>query len=136
MSNFREAFENTFHQLCLDKDKSAEFFGLFYLNFVESNPLIKTKFTNTDMEVQRDMLKMSFVYLIDFSQTFEETKRLKTLAQIHSKVDKDITANMYQHWLDALIVTLEQVFPQLPQDTKLAWRIMLAPGIEYMKARY
>lgn len=136
MKNFRQSFEKIFHQLCLDKEKSAAFFSLFYQNFVDKNPQIKAKFANTDMAAQRDMLRMSFIYLIDFSQTFEETPRLKELAKIHGKMDQNISAQMYDNWLDALILTLEQTVMDLDERSKLAWRVMLSPGIEYMKGSH
>lgn len=133
MINFRYLFEDSFHRVCLNQDKSAEFFTQFYHNFVDHNPAIKEKFVNTDMAVQQDMLKMSFIYLIDFFQFFEENQRLKDLASVHSKMDRDITGEMYDTWLEALLVTLKQVLPDVDDNTTLAWRVMLAPGIAYMK---
>ena len=136
MENFRQRFEESFHQLCLDQQKSNEFFSRFYDNFVEHYPQIKEKFANTDMMIQKDMLRMSFVYLIDFAQTLSETERLEELARVHSRAGKNITAQMYDYWLDALLATIEEVLPDVDKQTTLAWRIMLAPGIEYMKGRY
>ena len=43
---------------------------------------------------------------------------------------------LYEAWLDSLIATARESDPDFDDELELAWRVVLAPGIAYMKFRY
>ena len=82
------------------------------------------------------MLSISMVHIAKYYQTGEPDPLLKVLATRHSKADLDIKPELYEHWVNALIGTVETYDPEFNDTKREAWRRVLEPGVEYMKSRY
>ena len=128
--NFAEIFRDSYQRNV--KSRSSLFFSTFYQNFVDSSELVKEAFQNTDMNRQQDMLRDSLRHLIEFSSTKTSNGFLQGLAIVHRKIN-NIDNNMYDLWLSSILLTIEQIDPDYTEQDGLAWKIMLSPGIEFMK---
>ena len=61
---------------------------------------------------------------------------MKETANAHSKASLNISPQLYDIWLNAIICTISEQDDQFDSQTKIAWRVALAPGIEFMKCHY
>ena len=116
--------------------QTGGFLDSFYLHFIESSPLVAEKFRNTDMAQQREMLRVSLDHMIYFAIDKEETSEMVRVAGVHSKSARDISPELYELWLDSLLMTVAQFDPDYDDEIDAAWRAAIAPSIEYMKKRY
>ena len=128
--NFETIFHSSYQRNVIDQ--SNLFFTRFYQKFISSSPQVREAFKNTDMNRQKDMLKDSLNHIIDFASTKTSNNFLQGLALVHKQVN-NIEENMYDLWLKAILATLEEIDPEYSKEEGLAWKIMLSPGIEFMK---
>ena len=63
----------------------------------------------------------------------EPSNEIQRLAKVHGKDNLNIPADFYDIWLDCMIETLEEFDPKFDEYIETYWRVMMAPGIEYMK---
>lgn len=61
---------------------------------------------------------------------------LERLAQLHSRRRLDVRPELYELWLDRLIQAVREFDPLFSGETEKAWRNVMRPGVEFMKARY
>lgn len=131
-----EKFNDSF-QTVLGNDQAAEqFFELFYKNFMGKSPEIQEKFADTDFQRQIKMLRVSLNYMVNFFVSKKSSQYLEEIAALHGKVERDIKPEMYELWIESLMETLIDLYPQFDRTVELAWRIVLAPGVAYMKFHY
>ena len=62
--------------------------------------------------------------------------KLRALGCSHSRKGYNIRPEWYGLWLDALLVTLRKYDPEFDDDTALAWRRAIEPGIELIRGAY
>ncbi len=129
MLNFNQLFNDSFERVSYHSD---EFFEAFYTCFMNKSDVINAAFTGVDMQRQRKMLKESILFMISFSSTRVAEEFLLNTAKVH-KDRLDLTDEMYELWMESLMETLQQFDRNFNAKTELAWRIMLSPGIEFMK---
>ena len=127
--DFNELFNDSYEYVLANSD---EFFNLFYGNFINSSPLIKTAFRHTNMDNQKSMLKKAITHMVMFFTHKNASQYLISTAAAHKK-NNDIATSLYENFIDTLIITLEGFDPNFNNQTAVAWRITLAPGIEFMK---
>ena len=82
------------------------------------------------------MLAQSLHEMVDFATSRVASDRLGRVADRHSRRQRDIPPELYEVWLDSLIRTVREMDPLFCEEIELAWRVVLAPGIAYMKFRY
>ncbi len=129
-NDYLEIFDESLSRVTvLNKD----FIGKFYDHFLASSDEVKKKFVGTDFQVQKLLLRQSLSYLLEFSSGLNDTKHLKKLAVSHSKSQIDVAPALYDLWLESLITTVAEFDPDYDKKVELAWKVILAPGIEYMK---
>lgn len=109
------------------------FFDRFYENFLASSPEASEKFKGTDFFSQKKMLHDSLVHLQKFSISKRADVFMKELAKKHSSNELDVQPYLYDLWLASLIDTVKEYDPEFDGDMEVAWRMHLAPGIEFMK---
>ncbi len=127
--DFNELFNDSYEYVLNNSD---EFFDLFYTNFIHSSPLIKTALRNTNMENQKSMLKKAITHMVMFFTNKRASQYLIGIAATH-KENNDIATSLYENFINALVFTLESFDPNFNNQTAVAWRVTLAPGIEFMK---
>ena len=113
-----------------------DFFDSFYKRFLSSSSEIALKFKNADLHRQKEMLRKSLLEITQFFVTHSSSPRMEQLASIHSKEKYDIRPSLYDNWLNSLLQTVRKFDPKYSPEVELAWRVVLAPGIEYMKFHY
>lgn len=134
--NYEVAFSDSFGRI-LRADGTAEaFFNDFYEQFISSSREVAEKFKNTNMEKQRKMLKASFYNMLSFSTEKEAPDHLAHIAETHNRDHYDIRPELYDLWLECLIGTAMKHDSQFTDDVELAWRLVMAKGIVYMRFKY
>jgi hemoglobin-like flavoprotein len=136
MENYREVFSASYQRISDSHNGRFDFYDSFYLRFISSSPEIAEKFRGTDMTTQKKFLKESLVYMMNFGKSREAGDYLLSLAQTHSRKGKDICPYLYDVWLECMVETAKDFDPQFNQEVALAWRVLLAPGITFMKHKY
>lgn len=125
------------HARAIDAPGQREdFFDAFYDAFMSKSDEIARSFARTDMAKQKVMLHRSLSHMLQFSVERQATEELRRIARIHSKAGADLRPELYDVWLDSLLETVALFDPQFNEEIELAWRVVLAPGIAYMKFKY
>ena len=114
---------------------SAGFFDDFYVNFLASSPLVREKFTRTDMAAQKHLLRAGILNLVLFARGMPDTK-LRALGQSHSREGFDIRPELYDLWLAALLQTVRMHDGEADKAVLDTWRSVLGKGIEVIKSYY
>jgi len=109
---------------------------VFYDKFIISIPEVAEKFVNTDIKVQKLEVRESLLCLVHFFATKKSDEYMDQLGYVHSKKSMDIHPELYQLWINCLLATLREYDPKFDETVELSWRIVLAPGIEFMKFHY
>ena len=135
MSNFVEIFNDSFERL-MKEDRRQAFIGGFYDRFMASNPQVAEKFSATDMAHQKKMLAESLAEMREFFLKPEDNPYLVTLARIHGVRGRQIAGELYDAWLDSLVAAVEEHDPDFIPYVELAWRVVMAPGIAFMRFFY
>jgi len=133
---YEQTFDQSYERIkTLEKD-GKRFFAAFYDNFLQASPEVAAHFRATDMNHQMKMMEKSFYGLFIFYATQNANDYLENIAEKHSHAQLNIDERLYDIWLNSLIETVKQFDPEFNEEIALAWRVILAPGIAYMKHRY
>lgn len=135
-TDFDRLYSDSYLRINTVVKQGKDFFERFYDNFIASSSQVAEKFKNTDMKIQKKMLRDSLTYLERFSVYKREDDFMLALAQRHNKAHADVPPNLYDLWLAALIETVKEYDPEYDDKVEIAWRMQLAAGIEYMKFQY
>ena len=122
----------------LERCESQEgFYDYFYKHFISSSEEVSKLFSNTDFNKQKKMLRKSLI-LLPLAAVGDNTAKdfLHTVAIRHSKVDLDVKPELYQHWLESLMITVKEFDDKFDKEVDEAWRSVLAIGIKYMCDHY
>ncbi|TRX74256.1 globin [Pseudomonas mangiferae] len=114
---------------------STDFFDDFYRHFLASSPQVREKFLNTDMKAQKQLLRQGILNLVMYARGMPDTK-LRALGCSHARGALDIRPELYDLWLDALVQTISEHDKQFDTETRVAWREVLAKGINIIKSHY
>lgn len=128
--NFTQLFNDSYERL-MDASQH-DFFQAFYLHFVAASPEVAAAFANTDMEKQYDMLHLSLMQMMSFASDRRANSYLEQIATRHANLN--INGTLYELWRDSLLKTVREQDPLYDAQVELAWRITLAPGLEFMRA--
>ena len=131
VKNYRQLFNNSFQRAIVPD--SHRFYKRFYERLLASDPQIAKLFADTDMDQQVEMLKQSMTFVMSFSATLEPSEEMTKIAKMHGKGKLDIPAKYYEFWLNYMLETLEKFDPKFDEYIETSWRVMMAPGIAYMK---
>lgn len=125
-------FEQSFARI-RQGDLAERFLDRFYQRFFSADPLVAEKFGATDMAHQKQMLRESLAEMAEFALTRQSNPYIVTLARIHGSRGRDIPVRLYDLWLDCLVDTVREMDSDATDAVALAWRIVMGPGIEFMK---
>jgi len=133
---FEEIFDASYKRILSDPKNGVSFFDAFYIQFLGSNKEVAERFSNTDMATQQGMLKKSFYSLFAFYASGQADDAIRNIAEKHNHKNLNIKPEFYDQWLECLIKTISQYDEQFCDDIELAWRLVMTPGITYMKFKY
>ena len=131
-----KVFKDSLARISGKKISGQSFLDYFYQIFIESSDEIKEKFKNTDLSMQSKMLRKSISELVHFYISKKVSSDLYCIGQSHNKDTLNITTDMYDLWLKKLTEAVEKFDDQYSPRVELAWHIILAPGIAFMKYSY
>ncbi len=134
--NFEEIYDKSYARVMKNDIAGRSFFDTFYAKFLDASPEVKEKFKNTDMVAQKKMLKKSFYHLLIFYGSNQADDYIQKIGTSHNKAHLNIQPALYDIWLDTLMKTLSEYDDKFTGDVELAWRLVLTPGITYMKFKY
>lgn len=116
------------------------FLASFYELFVGSSEEVREKFRNTDFERQTRVLADSlFVLAVAAEGKTDDSPAwasMPGLAERHDRKHLDVRPELYDQWLDCLLLSARRHDPQFSPEIEAAWRETLSLGIEYMRSRY
>ena len=136
MKDYLTFFRESYDRAVESEPQRDEFLEAFYESFMSKSHEIAAKFARTDMRRQKEMLHRSLRHMVDFSVERRASEELRRIAERHSASQIDIHPGLYDTWLTSLIETAQLFDPKFTEETELAWRVVLAPGIVYMKFKY
>lgn len=132
-STFIASYERVIGEGVGITERGRLFFRRFYENFLASSDRVREKFGSTDMARQEVVLQKGLYQLISFYLTKTDDQFLRDIAVTHSAYHYGIDPDLYDFWLEALLATVEEMDPEYNADLRLAWQIVMSPGILYMK---
>ena len=136
MQNYLEVFTDSFLRVAEAKIGETGFFTAFYDAFVSDSAEAAEKFRNVDMQKQQEHLRKSLDHMVFFSIDRQATDEMLRVAKIQSKTGHDIRPDLYERWLESLVGTVRAFDPEFDDEVEIAWRVVLAPGISFMKLQY
>lgn len=134
--SYETLFDESYQRVMTTERQGLDLFEAFYRRFFMASPVVREKFRFTDMAHQRRMLKKSFYSLIAFYASGSADSVLEKIAEAHSTRGLDIWPEFYDLWLECLIETVAEFDDDFHDEVELAWRLVLNPGIVYMKFKY
>jgi hemoglobin-like flavoprotein len=136
MLDHGEIFTQSYWRVVNETVDIDDFVDTFYQKFLNSSDEVREKFKNTDFERQRRMLAQSFLHIESVYTESTTSERMQEIAQIHSKQGRDIPPHLYDLWISCLIETASEYDKEFDESVAAAWRTVMRPGIEFMKAYY
>ncbi len=134
--SFETIYDQSYERVITHTIDGVSFFDAFYTTFLSSSDEVRQKFRHTDMEKQKGMLKKSFYHLLVFYASSQADDYIQKIAASHNREHLDIRPELYDVWLDALTHTVQHYDAEYSDDVALAWRLVLSPGITYMKFKH
>ena len=114
---------------------SPTFFDTFYRLFTGSSPAVREKFVNTDMSAQKHLLRAGILNLVLYARGMPDSK-LRAIGQSHSREGFDIRPELYDLWLDSLLLAVREHDGEAGAEDLAAWREVLGKGIALIKSFY
>ena len=108
------------------------------MKFLASSEVVREKFANTDFDRQKRLLHASFYLILLASEDPENgpQRYLEHLAERHSVRDLDIGSDLYDLWLDSLLVVVKECDPEFDDAIERAWEQVMEIGIDYLVRHY
>jgi len=135
-NTFTESYARIFGTKIKIDEKGNQFFDVFYRRFSASHTDIAKAFKDSDMEKQKNNLKKSLLYGVNFIENSNSLDYMHKIAVSHNKQHYNIKPEFYDLWMDCMIETVREFDSNFCDDIELAWRLAFAPCITYMKFMY
>jgi putative SOS response-associated peptidase YedK len=132
-----QELRDTFHGSFSRCQAMPGFFDRFYEIFVAHSEEARERFKSTDMDRQVKVLaNIFYTNKLALSESALILEKMNDLATIHDREHRDIRPELYDEWLDCLILTVSEFDHEYSHSVEKAWRKMMEPGINFMKSRY
>lgn len=133
MEDFVSTFRASYRRALGNGGYNVDFIQHFYEVFLSSSEEVQALFRDTDMSAQKTMLHDSLEYMVDFFVARQTNPQIERIARIHGPACKNIPPYLYDLWVDCLVESVRKFDPQFSKSTEIAWRLVLSPGVAYMK---
>lgn len=129
------------HQLAKDSLgrclNHGDLFGRFYEIFIASHAAVATRFRDTDMEKQKDLLKNGINLAIMFADGNPVGENgINRIRHTHSRTQLDIDPGLYDLWLDGFLQAVSEIDPHFDADIEQDWRVLLQKTIDHIRGGY
>lgn len=114
------------------------FLDRFYEVFLASSPKVLAMFEHTNFYRQKRALQASLHGMLLHARGAgpEPDPYLLEVAQRHSRGQLSIGAELYDLWLDSLLVTVKEFDPQCTPEILAAWEQAMTQGIQFFLSHY
>ncbi len=136
MRDYEAVFNESYARVLGSGHDEFDFFYKFYDRFTDATEEIKRKFENTDMTKQVKLLKKSLQHMLALFITKQVSDYMEQIAVMHNQKNLDIKPHLYDTWLDCLVENVKDFDSKFDSDVELAWRLVMSPGIAFMKFQY
>lgn len=136
MKDYLDVFSASHKRVSQHKIDDQDFLDAFYECFMKKSEDIASRFSHTDMARQREHLEMSLNHMIYFSIDRRASDDLLQVATRHNHNNLAIPPDLYDVWLNSLLEVVSRFDPEFDAEIDLAWRVLLAPGIAYMRGHF
>ncbi len=133
MKDYVDIFNASFVRALTNDSYNRDFIGRFYDIFLAKSDDVAKLFADTNMSAQKTMLHDSLHHMLDFFKSAKTGPHMESIARVHGQHHRAISDEMYDLWLEALMEALQEFDPEFDDEVELAWRLVLSPGITYMK---
>ncbi len=133
MKDYVDIFNASFARALQNDSFNCDFISRFYDIFVGKSDEVAKLFGDTNMSAQKTMLHDSLHYMVEFFTSAKTGPHMESIARIHGRRELGISDEMYDLWLESLMEALKEFDPEFNDQVELAWRLVLSPGITYMK---
>jgi len=134
--SYEDIFDQSFERVKKITKNGQSFFAAFYDNFINASPEVAEQFSATALDHQAKMMEKSFYGLFVFYATQNANDYLEKIAFQHSAHHLGVKPALFDLWLDNLMKTVEDFDTECTAEVILSWRVVLSPGITYMKHKY
>lgn len=128
----RELFKESLQRCITD----IAFLDRFYRIFQDASEDVRNKFKKTDFVHQKFILRASLYIMETVADSGQPTPALVDLAKKHDRNHYAVKAELYDIWLDAMIMAVADTDPDYTEEIGLAWRQAMEAGIAVMKSMY
>lgn len=133
MSPEKDLVAQSFGRCCVRE----KFFDDFYDAFFKSSARAGEKFKDTDMARQKGLLRDAIAFMIMFFDgSSVATAKVDKLAASHSRARLNIEPDLYEFWLESLMVAVARHDPRFDAELDRAWRAVMGKGIAALVAGY
>jgi len=92
-------------------------------------------FAKTEFPKQYKLLQHGLGLLLSYGKKRDDAL-LDRIAARHSASAVNVAPSMYPLFVESLLETVRECDPRCEPAVETAWRDAIAPGIDFMKARY
>ncbi len=115
----------------------GDLIGRFYEIFLDSHPDIKTKFANTDLSLQKELLRKSISLAIMFADNKVFGKMgIEKIKGTHKRTELNIHPNLYVHWRASLVQAISEFDPDFNSELKSEWEEVLKKTTDFISTGY
>jgi hemoglobin-like flavoprotein len=112
-------------------------FDSFYDIFFAKSPEIPPRFSETDMERQKQDVMASVLMALRLATGDPVARKyIQEIAESHGRGGHDIKPELYDLWLDALCEAIQKHDPRYTPELNQQWRQAMRPAIEIMVSAY
>jgi hemoglobin-like flavoprotein len=115
--------------------RSPRFFASLYERLLASDPSVPPMFAKTEFPKQYKLLQHGLGLLLSYANKRDDAL-LDRIAARHSASAVNVSPDMYPLFVESLLGTVRECDPRCSSEIEAAWRSAVAPGIDFMKARY
>ncbi len=128
-----DAVKQSFGRALINKDLMKD----FYDRLMSDNPAVGKMFARTDLEKQKEILKMSLSMAILFSQDNVVAKHaMDKVRESHSQANLNIKPEFYTVWLNSLVSVVAVSDPEFSSELEQHWRLAIGQAINHIKSGY
>jgi hemoglobin-like flavoprotein len=115
----------------------GDVFDAFYRVFLEQDPRIPERFTNTDWEEQKRLLRHGVNNVIAFHDgSYTARNALERIRYTHGRDRLNIPPDLYDFWIESMITAVRQFDPEFDTRLEESWRQLLREGVDFVRAGY
>lgn len=125
--------KQSFGRCLLNRSFGKGFLDAFYDEFLASDPRIKSRFSKTDMQKQKSLLRHGLSMVIMFGSGSGVAKNaVEQLAVKHDRRHMNIAPGLYRYWVKSLLACVKKYDSNYDAALGGQWSEVLDLGVSVM----